>query len=55
MAAKIKETKDDLLLLIRQGKPMSIAQQLRLVLQLSTPAILAQLTTTMMQYIDASI
>lgn len=54
MAAKIKETKDDLLLLIRQGKPMSIAQQLRLVLQLSTPAILAQLTTTMMQYIDAS-
>ena len=54
MAAKIKETKDDLLLLIRQGKPMSIAQQLRLVLQFSTPAILAQLTTTMMQYIDAS-
>lgn len=54
MAAKTKETKDDLLLLIRQGKPMSIAQQLRLVLQLSTPAILAQLTTTMMQYIDAS-
>ena len=54
MAAKIRETKDDLLLLIRQGKPMTTAQQLRLVLQLSTPAILAQLTTTMMQYIDAS-
>ena len=54
MAAKIKDTKDDLLLLIRQGKPMTTAQQLRLVLQLSTPAILAQVTTTMMQYIDAS-
>lgn len=54
MAAKIKESKDDLLQLIRQGKPMTTAQQLRLVLQLSTPAILAQLTTTMMQYIDAS-
>lgn len=49
-----KENKDDLLLLIRQGKPMTTAQQLRLVLQLSTPAILAQLTTTMMQYIDTS-
>ena len=53
MATK-KDTKDELLLLIRQGKPMTTAQQLRLVLQLSTPAILAQLTTTMMQYIDAS-
>jgi len=51
---KNKESKDDLLLLIRQGEPMTKAQQLRLVLQLSTPAILAQLTTTMMQYIDAS-
>ena len=49
-----KEKKDDLLLLIRQGKPMTTAQQLRLVLMLSTPAILAQLTTTMMQYIDAA-
>lgn len=53
MATK-KDNKDDLLLLIRQGKPMTTAQQLRLVLMLSTPAILAQLTTTMMQYIDAS-
>ena len=33
---------------------MTFAQQVRLVLSLSTPAILAQLTTTIMQYIDAS-
>lgn len=33
---------------------MSLSQQARLVLSLSMPAILAQLTTTMMQYIDAS-
>ena len=50
----MKENKDDLLLLIRHGKPMTTTQQLKLVLQLSTPAILAQLTTTMMGYIDAS-
>lgn len=49
-----KENKDELLQLIRQRRPMSAGQQLRLVLQLSTPAILAQLTTTIMQYIDAS-
>lgn len=48
------ESKDQLLSLIRQKKPMTLGQQARLVLQLSTPAILAQLTTTMMQYIDAS-
>lgn len=40
--------------MIRQGQPMTFAQQVRLVLSLSTPAILAQLTTTIMQYIDAS-
>lgn len=41
-------------MMIRQHKPMTTRQQLRLMLQLSTPAILAQLTTTIMQYIDAS-
>lgn len=46
--------KDHLLGMIRQGQPMTFAQQVRLVLSLSTPAILAQLTTTIMQYIDAS-
>ena len=49
-----KDNKDQLLNMIRRGQPMTTAQQLRLTLYLSTPAILAQLTTTMMQYIDAS-
>ena len=33
---------------------MTLRQQLRLTVQLSTPAILAQLSVTIMQYIDAS-
>ena len=45
--------KDILLAMIRKGAPMTFSQQARLVLSLATPAILAQLTTTMMQYIDA--
>ena len=40
--------------MIRQNSPMTVKQQAQLVLNLATPAILAQLTTTMMQYIDAS-
>ena len=40
--------------MIRHGKPMTLGEQARLVLSLAMPAILAQLTTTMMQYIDAS-
>ena len=51
---KSNKEKDQLLMLLRQHKPMTMGQQLRLMLQLSTPAILAQLTTTIMQYIDAS-
>ncbi len=51
---KSSKEKEELLLLIRQHKPMTMRQQLRLMLQLSTPAILAQLTTPIMQYIDAS-
>lgn len=51
---KINNQKDKLLSMIRKGKPMTLGQQARLVLSLATPAILAQLTTTMMQYIDAS-
>lgn len=46
--------KDKLLGMIRNGQPMTMRQQARLVLNLSMPAILAQLTTTIMQYIDAS-
>lgn len=43
-----------LLAMVRQGRSMTLGEQARLVLSLATPAILAQLTTTMMQYIDAS-
>ena len=51
---KINKQKDQLLSMIRTGTPMTLGEQARLVLSLATPAILAQLTTTMMQYIDAS-
>jgi len=51
---KLNNQKDRLLSMIRLGKPMTLGDQARLVLSLATPAILAQLTTTMMQYIDAS-
>lgn len=51
---KSDKKKDALLSMIRLGKPMTLGEQARLVMFLATPAILAQLTTTMMQYIDAS-
>ena len=51
---KLDRQKDRLLSMIRHGKPMTLGEQARLVLSLAMPAILAQLTTTMMQYIDAS-
>ncbi len=50
---QIKNT-DSLLSLIREGKPMSLRQQLRLTALLSFPAIIAQLSSIAMQYIDAS-
>lgn len=40
--------------LIRGGQPMTLKQQLYLTFQLSTPAIMAQLSSIIMQYIDAS-
>lgn len=50
-----KEKKTDILLgLIRDGKPMTLKQQLRLTVQLSVPAIIAQLSSIIMQYIDAA-
>ncbi len=49
-----KLKKDELLAMIREGKPMTVKQQLRLTALLSVPAILAQLTSILMQYIDAS-
>ena len=46
--------KDSLLSLIRLGEPMSLKQQLQLAVQLSMPAMMAQLSSIIMQYIDAS-
>lgn len=48
------EKTDSLLALIRNGKPMTLGQQLRLTVQLSIPAVIAQLSSIVMQYIDAS-
>ncbi len=48
------QTKDGLLGMIRDGKHMTLRQQLILAAQLSIPAILAQLSTIVMQYIDAA-
>lgn len=48
-------SKDNALLaMIRSGRDMSGSQKLNLIVQLSVPSILAQLTTIMMFYIDAS-
>ena len=47
-------TTERLLSLIRDGKPMSFRQQLKLTIYLSTPAMLAQISAIAMQYIDAS-
>lgn len=50
-----KEKKTDILLdLIRDGRSMTLRQQLRLTVELSVPAIIAQLSSIIMQYIDAA-
>lgn len=46
--------KEELLSMIKDGKDMTLKQQLRLTAMLSIPAILAQLASILMQYIDAS-
>ena len=46
--------KDPLIDLIKSGGTMTLKQQLKLTVALSTPAILAQLSSIIMQYIDAS-
>lgn len=48
------EKTNRLLELIRDGKPMTLGQQLRLTVQLSIPAVIAQLSSIIMQYIDAA-
>ena len=50
----IKSNKDALLSLIRTGQELTLGQQLRLTFLLSLPAVLAQLSSIVMQYIDAS-
>ena len=46
--------KDRLLELIRNGSPMTRRQQLRLTVVLSIPAIMAQMSNIVMEYIDAA-
>ena len=53
MKRNLPET-DMLLDLIRDGRPMTLRQQLRLTIELSVPAIIAQLSSITMQYIDAA-
>lgn len=50
----MKHSKDTLLQMIRDGGEMTRSDMLRLTLLLSTPAMLAQLSDIIMQYIDAS-
>ncbi len=49
-----KERTQQLLQLIRDGREMSLRQQLRLIIRLSVPAMLAQLSYILMTYIDAA-
>lgn len=53
MALRSEQT-NALLASIREGKPMTRGQQIRLAVQLSIPAVIAQLSSIVMQYIDAS-
>ena len=46
--------KDQLLQLIREGQPLSLSQQLQLTFSLSVPAILANVSAMIMQFIDAA-
>ena len=48
------ESKDILLGKIRNGQPLLLGQQVRLTLLLCGPAILAQLASVLLQFIDAS-
>ncbi len=49
-----KLTKDGLLAKIKNGQPMTLREQMTLTAQLSVPAMMAQLSSIVMQYIDAS-
>ena len=45
---------NDLLIRVREGQSLSYLQKIRLVMTLSLPSMVAQLSSIMMQYIDAS-
>lgn len=49
-----KAEKIDLLENLRQGKKLAFSQLLSLIISLSMPAIMAQISTILMEYIDAS-
>lgn len=51
---KIKKLNPDPLSAIREGREMTLREQAILILRLSFPAILAQISSIIMQYIDAS-
>ena len=46
--------KTDYLAMLRRGDPLSLRQQLSMTVRLSLPAIMAYISSTVMQYIDAS-
>ena len=50
-----KGLKDELLGMIRDGRRMTLGQQVQLALMLSFPTILAQTSSMLMQYIDTGI
>lgn len=49
-----KFSKDELLRMVRDGELLSSGQEIRLAALLSVPAIMSQLSTIVMEYIDAS-
>ena len=51
---EIKMSKDELLALIRNGQDLSRSQRFSLVMSLSLPAMLSQLSTIVEEYVDAS-
>ena len=50
----LKNGTERLLAMIRGGEPMTVGQKVRLAVMLSVPSVVAQLSSIVMQYIDAS-
>lgn len=50
----LKKGQSQLLKMVQDGLPMTLGQQLRLTVELSIPAIISQLSSIIMQFIDAS-